>query len=332
MFKKIKPAWLMIVLIILLVVYFVVRYSSNKERNFRDKVLDFDPKAVTEILIKVPDKPEQTHLRMDNNEWKVLIDGRAYRADSNQVSGMLRNLNELVTKRFAGKGKDIWKKYELTDSAAVKVDLLDRKKNIASLMVGKFEYTQPQNKQMQQFRQQQGEMNTYVRRARDKDVYVVDGFLKMTVGRSSDGFRDKNLTGINRQDISKLTFDYPDRKIDLESDKGKWTVNGTPADSMKMIKYLNTIARINSQDFIYDSLQLDSPTHTLTIEGNNFSPIQIKAYPVADTNIQYVVVSSRNPEAYFNGKKAGLFKKLMVDETAFFAEPNPEPKRGPGKK
>lgn len=87
----------------------------------------------------------------------------------------------------------------------------------------------------------------------------------MSIGKPGDTFRDKTLTGVNRQ--------------------------------------------------------LGSPSHTLTLEGNNFSPIEINAYPVADTHIQYVLVSNRNPEAFFNGKKSGLFSRVMVGQDAFLPDP-----------
>jgi hypothetical protein len=321
MFKKIKPGVLMIVLIVLLVAYFLVKHFSSNDRTFRDKVLDFDPAAVTEVLITVPGQPEQTHLKLEGQEWKVIIMDQAYKADTTNIKSMLSQLSQLATKRFAGKGKDIWKKYELTDSAAVRVEILGGKKEMASLMLGKFDYTQPENQQQQNMRQQQqGEMSTYVRLSDEKEVYVVDGFLKMTIGRSGDAFRDKMLTGIKGQDVSKVTFNYPEGGMLLDKSSGKWNLNGTPADSMKVVKYLNSISRLMSQDFIYNAPAPGMPSHTVTIEGNNFQPIEIKAFPVADTNLNYLVVSSRNPEAVFNGKKGKLFTKVMVGQAAFMPD------------
>ena len=89
MFKKIKPWVLMIVLIVLLVAYFLVKHFSSNDRTFRDKVLDFDPAAVTEVLITVPGQPEKTHLKLEGQEWKVIIQDQAYRADTNNIKSML---------------------------------------------------------------------------------------------------------------------------------------------------------------------------------------------------------------------------------------------------
>jgi hypothetical protein len=75
-----------------------------------------------------------------------------------------------------------------------------------------------------------------------------------------------------------------------------------------------------SQDFIYNTPASGMPSHSVTIEGNNFQPIEIKAFPVADTNLNYLVVSSRNPDAVFNGKKGKLFTKVMVGQAAFMPD------------
>jgi hypothetical protein len=189
-------------------------------------------------------------------------------------------------------------------------------------MIGKFDYTQPpQNMPQTGMRQQQGEMSTFVRLTDEKEVYVVNGFLRMNVSRDSEAFRDKNLTGINWNDISRISFDYPDQIMTLESQEGKWALNNTPVDSMKMVRYLSTISRLTGQEFVYEHPSLGSPSHTVTIEGNNFTPIEIKAYPMADTNINYVLISSKNPEALFSGKKGQLFEKVMKEAPEFFPDP-----------
>jgi hypothetical protein len=325
MFKKVKPGWLMIILIILLAIYFIVRYTGDNDRNFRDKMLEIDPENITEVIITAPDQPGITHLKKEGDEWQVLVNEKAFRADTNAIQGMLVQLGKLGTKRFAGRGKDTWQKYELTDSAGTRIDLFKEGKELASLMIGKFEYTQPpQGQQPAQFRQQQGEMSTYVRRTDEKEVYVVDGFLKMTIGRNSDAYRDKNLAGISKADISKISFNYPDGRMELTKNENKWFLNNTPADSVKTEKYLGTISRLNSMDFINEDLQLGSASHTVVIEGNNFQPIEIKAYPVADTNIGHAIVSSRIPGTFFNGGKAGLFDKVMVGQNSFMSDPPSE--------
>jgi hypothetical protein len=321
MFKIIKPIWLVIILIILVAIYFVINYTAEGDRNFRSKMIEFNPKSITEVLVTIPDKGEKTHLLKEGGKWKVYIKDKLYRADTNSVGALLDQLSRLETKRFAGRGKDNWVKYELTDTTGVNVKLYEGKKEIADLMVGKFDYTQsPQNQPAMGMRQQQGEMSTYVRLSDEKEVYVVDGFLKMAVGRQGEAFRDKTLVGVLRNDINRVSFNYSGETMNLEKTGTQWMLNGNPADSAKSMKYIATISRLAGQEFIYDNPQTGNPTHTVTIEGNNFSPIEINAYPVADTNYRYVLISSKNPEAMFSGKKSDLFKRLMVGKDAFLAD------------
>ena len=325
MFKKIKPVWLIIILIILLGIYFIVRYTGQEDRNFRSMVVEFDPKSVTEVWMTIPGKEEKTHLIKEGKEWRVTVRDEDHRADTNHVVALLGQLSRLETKRFAGRGKDAWKKYELTDSAAVRVQLYENKKEIADLMVGKFEYTPPPEGQPQGMMQQpQGEMSTFVRLQDEKEVYVVDGILKMAVSREGEAYRDKALVGVLRNDITRVSFQYPEQSMTLEKQDQKWMLDGAPADSLEAVRYATMVARIAGQEFIYEDIQLGSPTHTVTIEGNNFSPVEIKAYPVADTNYNYVLISSKNPEALFSGKKSDLFNRLMVGPGELLPGPGKE--------
>jgi hypothetical protein len=323
MFKKIKPLWLVIILVILLGIYFIIRYTGEGDRNFRAIMIEFNPKDITEAIVTIPGNEEKTHLRKEGSEWKVFINDVPYRADTNSVYSMIGQLSRLETKRFAGKGKEAWTKYELTDSNAVNVKLFEGKKKIADLMVGKFDYIQPpQNQPNMGMQQNPGEMNTFVRLTDEKEVYVVDGFLKMGVGREGEAFRDKNLVGELRNNINRVSFNYPEGPMKLERREDKnWTLDGNLADSVKSMKYITLISRLVGQEFIYEDIQLGNPSHTVTIEGNNFTPIEINAYPVTDTNYNYVLVSSKNPEALFSGKKSDLFERLMVGREAFQADP-----------
>ncbi len=190
MFKKFSSGVLIIILIVLLGIYGAVRFAPSKERTFRDKVLTFDPEVITGINIKNPGKPA-VDLELTGGTWTVNDDGGQSPADSNAVIGILKQLSDLPTKRFAGKGNEVWKKYEVTDSAATLVTLTSGEEEVAKILVGKFSYSMPQDQQQQQYRQQQGDMTTFVRLAEEKEVYAVDGFLKMNFNRDASQFKAK---------------------------------------------------------------------------------------------------------------------------------------------
>jgi hypothetical protein len=313
MFKKFKSGALIIVLIVLLLLYFVVRFAGSGERTFKDKILAFEPASVTAIKVTDPkSKSEPVELKRNGDKWMIRSNGQDYPADTNSVKNVLKQLSDLTTKRYAGKGKDAWQKYELTDTAASVVTVIAGSKTIGELMIGKFTYTMPKGQQQQQMqgRQQRGEMTSYVKLADEKDVYAVDGYLKMSISSNPDSYRNKSLVSINPSDINRITLNGPGYNDVMENQGGKWVENGLPADSATIARYRNAIARLNGAKFVNQSAGQSYPSHTLKIEGNNFNPIELQAFPAADTNIAYVITSSANPESYFSGKDGGLFKKI----------------------
>ena len=157
---------------------------------------------------------------------------------------------------------------------------------------------------------QRGDMTTYVRLADEKDVYAVDGFLKMGLSSNINSYRIRNLAGVNPADITRIISEEPGSRSVLENLDGKWFFNGAPADSAKVVRYRTSVSRLTASKFIDQDVLPSSPSHSLKIEGNNFTPVEINAYPVADTNVAYIITSSANPGSFFNGKEGGLFKKI----------------------
>jgi hypothetical protein len=316
MFKKFKSGALIIVLIALLLIYLFVRYSGSNDRTFKDKILSFDPASITQILVSDPKSTQEAvDLRFSGDKWLIRSGGVDYPADTNVVKGVLKQLSDLPTKRYAGKGKDVWVKYELTDTIASLVTVKAGSKTVGELMIGKFSYNVPKGQpQQMQGRQQRGEMTSYVRLADEKDVYAVDGYLKMSISSTADSYRNRSLVSVTPADINRITINGPGISNVIENQGGKWLMNGVPADSTSMVRFRSAISRLTGSKFTYQQAGQTFPSHTLKIEGNNFSPVELQAYPSADTNIAYVITSSGNPGSYFSGKDGGLFKKIWEDK------------------
>jgi len=160
-----------------------------------------------------------------------------------------------------------------------------------------------------------------VRPAGDKEVYVVDGFIKMSIQANVNAYRDKTLFACNKDDLTKIAFNYPNSESFVLSKEGtKWFLNGQSTDSTKTAKYLNKLARITSSNFIDEVMPLtSSPTHQVKFEGNNLIPSEINAFP-ADSVNQFVVTSSLVPDAKYSGSKSGLFERVFAKSSEFFAD------------
>ena len=324
MFKKLNSKVLIIILIVLGGIYYISTLTDNNDRSFRNVIVAIDTAQVTEIAINsTKDNLNIILSKTGNSDWEVASAGNKYPADKSIVQNILAQFSEMKPKRIAATSKFKWADFEVSDSTGTYVILKDGNEELTNIYIGKFSYTQPpQGAQQQQMQQQQrGIMTSFVRLADDDDVYAVEGFLKMSYQNDVNSYRNKSLANVNKDDISKLEFNYVDRKISLSKEGTQWMMNGQPADSANTVKYLNKIYRLNSSNFVDQSTQkLSAATYKLSIEGNNFSPIEIQAFPAADTTIKYVVTSSVNPGAEFDGSKAKLFEKVFVDETAFLPE------------
>jgi hypothetical protein len=315
MFKKVNSSVLIVVLTILLIAYLIVRYSGSNERTFRDKVLSLDAAGVTQIIINDPKSQQgSVDLMKSGDKWMVKVGNREFNADTNVVKNILKQLGDMPTKRFAGKGSDAWIKYEVTDTSGTLVTLKSGGKTVAELVVGKFSYNIPKDQQQMPNRQQRGEMTSYVRLSDEKEVYAVDGYLKATFTGKTESYRNRTLAGVNPSDITRITLNEPGSRKVYENPDGKWTLNSLPADSATVARYRSAIARLSSAKFYDQEVVPAMASHSLMIEGNNFTPVEIQAFPVADTNVNYVITSSANPESYFNGKEGGLFRKIWPVE------------------
>jgi hypothetical protein len=276
--------------------------------------MSFDAAAITHILVKDPKSmQEPVDLRLESGKWIVKFGGHDYVADTNVVKNILKQLGDMPTKRYAGKGNDAIVKYELTDTSATLVTLKASEKTVAEIYIGKFSYNVPKNQQQQvQSRQQRGEMTSYVRLPDEKDVYAVDGYLKMTFSGKAESYRYRSLVSVNPEDITRITLSEPGNRKVFENPEGKWLLNGAPADSAGMVKFRSTLARLSCTKFVNQYAPAGA-SHALLIEGNNFTPVEIQAYPVADTNVAYIITSTANPGSFFNGKEGGLFKKIWQE-------------------
>ena len=316
MFKKLNVKVLIILLIILLGVYFISEMFDTDERSFRSKLADFDNSNVTTLIIE-SSKGDKVKVVKENDMWKVVSEGKSYLADEETINNNLNILNNLKVKRVAATDKSKWTEYQVVDTMAVRLIVEENNDEVLNMFIGKFSYKQPDNVQQQNPNQrQQPIITSFVRLDDDDIIYAVDGFLKMNFNADINSYRYKKLTDLNRNDIEKLDFSsILNKPFVLSKQDGKWFVNGIQADSSKTVKYLSTIAKLSSSSFVYDvsENELPSSAFTLKIEGNNFNPIEIKAFP-ADSVNQYLISSTNVDNALFSGSTSKLFERIFVGE------------------
>jgi hypothetical protein len=312
MFRKLNTRGLLIVFVVLLGIVVLVNVIDSKkgDRSFKEELFTADTSKITGIVITSPQQPgKKVELIKKDQQWKVRKGDKTYTADENGINSILAALQEMKVKGIAAAGKDNWEKFEVTDSTAVHVVIKSNKKILEELWIS---YQQPQTQSPYAYNQQ-GTMTTYARVEGDKNIYAVDGFLRMTFSPDINNYRNKELVEVNKHDITRVKFDYPsDSSFVLQKENNQWQVSGEAADSASVEKYLNNISKLSSFTIVdEEQLQLDVPSHQVVIEGNNLqSPVMLSAYP--ESGNQYIVHSSENPETYFRSEDNGLFEKIFI--------------------
>ncbi|MCD4735898.1 MAG: DUF4340 domain-containing protein [Bacteroidales bacterium] len=320
MSKILNTKALIIILVIVAGLYFVSTLFEKKERTFKSELVTVDTADITKIMV-IPKSGEQDALVMQRTgqTWTLEQGGKTYNPDRFAARNILMELIKLKPERVAAKDESRWDELQVSDSTSTRVKLFDGKKEVADVYIGKFNYQQPPQGQQQMMGQQQnrGKMSTHVRLAGEDEVYVVDGFIKMNIQSDVSNYRDKTLSLVPNNDITKVTFNYPNDNFTLMLRDSLWTIGGVLSDSAATVQYLASIGRITSTDFVDDAMPMsNTPAFFVKIEGNNILPIELKAYP-ADTVNQFLITSSINQGAKFSGAKAGLFDKIFKPKGNF---------------
>jgi hypothetical protein len=324
MFNKLNLKTLIIILAALVGIYFISTLSGNKERSFRSIIVEVDTANVSNIQIQSANL-DLSLVRTGQLLWELNSGGKNFVADGNVVKTILSQFVSMRPERVAATSPDRWEDYEVDDENGIRVILKDGKKSVADLYIGKFSFSQPPQSAMQNPTQQQqrGKMTSFVRPADSDQVYAVEGFLKMAYQDDVNTYRVKNLVNVNKEDITNIEFSYPNLSMSLMKEDNNWLLNGQPADSAKAAKYINSIYRLTSSNFVDPSTpKTGDAAQKVTIIGNNFSPIDLKVFPTSDTLINHIITSSINPDAEFDGSKLSLYEKVFVDETAFLPDGN----------
>ncbi len=324
MIKKIGNKGLLLILFLLLAAFCIFRYISNKrgENTFQTAII---PKIDTNKLngmvifpkmMNTADKRPMAEKLLPfiftrkGKDWYISQGDVRSRTEPRAVNYMLKQMESISPDRLGTNDPKDWKQYNVNDSMGTRVVFLYDKDTVMDVIVGRFSYI-PQQKQA----------ISYVRISGQKEVYAVDGFLSMNIAEEFDNWRDKKIMPSDYPSWTKLTFTYPaDSGFVLSKDSNEvWTLaDGTKPDDATTV---NNIKEINNQNYGGFINKFDTngkqALYTLRVEGSDFKPVLLKAYP-ADTLNKYAITSTLNPGSYFSGNKNGLFAKIFRSKSSFF--------------
>jgi hypothetical protein len=285
-------------------------------RSFKSELSQFDPSAVSQFHIYPKAGGERISFRKSGERWTVSDASGAFNADGAQVDRMLQSISGLRALRLAAREKEDWKKYEVSDSLGIRVEVLDGEKEVADLVLGRFSYAQPSGP-VNPYQQQQGTMTTYVRLNKEKEVYAVDGFLAMSFNGQLKSFRDPRVLQLATSDMQRISISGMGPDFSLVHQDSLWLLNGVEADSASMANYLSGLRSLRSTQFLpEDQYPAGSPTHQMKVEGPQGElVVQVDAH-VADSMFM-AITSSLNPGTWFDGTQDELFGNLFKNQEYF---------------
>jgi len=318
MFRKINLRILVYIFGALLVFAIISQIWEKKkgDRTFRSELALFDTSRATSVVISdLKSGKSSLELTKTGNTWKMKSGDKEYRTDRESITSLLRGLTEMKAERIAASGKEKWKEFEVTDSLALRITVKNKRKILADLMVGRFSW-QPSNNPYDR----QGNMTTYVRPAGEKEVYAVNGFVRMGISPDVSRFRDKTVVKANSGGLKKLTFQYPaDSSFVLEKQGNAWVIQGLPVDSAKAAAYLSSLGNLSGDAFLDEGPTTGQALFKLITEGGSAVPIEITAF-AADSTEKYMITSSQNPDTRFSGR-SGLADRIFKSKEAFIGLP-----------
>lgn len=314
--KFLNTKTLLILLVVLVAIYFITTVTKKEDRTFQSQIVEIDTAAITQIkIIPKINGGDEISLSRSGNEWQLESNGQNFPPDETAIQNVLNELVRLRTERVAATDASKWAQFEVTDSTATRLKVYDGSDLMADIYLGKFSYTQAP--QQNQYQRQQPKMFTHIRAAGDDRVYVVEGMIKMTIQPNIKTYRAKDLASLDPAMIKKVSFNYPDMSFTLANENNTWMINGTPVDSAKTVRYLSKFRRLTSNNFIDDVMgESGAAPYIVSLEGDNFMPIELRAIP-ADSVNQYIVTSSLLPGTRFSGGKNRLFERVFVQPDEF---------------
>jgi len=314
MARKNNNLTLLIILVIFIGIFLGGKFirESKRESTLNKNLIRLDTTRVTDLmLIRSGEKDHPIHFFKKGNHWRVSQNGVEAPEEKGSATNLLNEVLKIKPRQLMARDKKKWSEYNLTDSLGTRFQVLQDKKKLVDLYIGKFTYKQATGANQGYGRNVIGK--SYFRLAGENEVYAVDGFLPMAFNQGFNSWRDQNLLRLNKEKITKITFKYPaDSSFVLEKVDSVWKIGSVKADSTKLANYLSALSYQRKSDFKDGFKPPLEPTCQLTIKGNDMPVVVVQAFYNPDVNGDWILHSSLNPETYFLDKANEFAKKVLV--------------------
>jgi len=281
---------------------FILSKLFNKKtvRSFTTDIIKIDTAAVDRIVFHNADPNAKFEILKNGDSWTVKNNTVEADAQISSVSSLLNNLNNIKAQRPVAKSKDKWVEYEVDEENGKRIELFNGSKSVEDLVIGRFN-----------FNQQTRSAKSYVRRSNDESVYVIDGFISMSISQSMDAFRDKTVVNFPANSLVSFQLESESGSRILKKENYWLNQNGEVQDSTGMVNLVNNLSNVNGTGFYDSPLKNNTPIKTLTLIDTEGKSATISCY---ESDGSFVIHSSQNPDSYFKSDSSGIFKTLFLDD------------------
>ncbi len=286
----------------LLVIYLMTKFLGGpKDRSFDPNILQVDTAEVTKILIQPSGGESSFTLDRSGGQWSLQRGSQTYDLAMGSVGTLLSNIQLIQAERIVSKNPDRFSEYNVDDSTGTVIEIYAGGKKIKEIVAGRFSFNQATRNGI-----------SYVRLLDDDAVYAVDGFLSMTLTQSFDNYRDKSILKLNNADLTKVSLQDVDAKIEVSKSGETWMRDDVVVDSTAMAGYLSNVSSVSGTAFLDDKSQIGPEIKAITFEGNNMTaPVTVTCYQAEGATQPFVINSSLNADAYFLSDTVGVHDRLF---------------------
>lgn len=234
---RIKKTYILAIIFILLLgtAYFVktAPWANHKEAgNF----FVFDKNNVNKI--EITNKDKNTVLEKQNSLW-VVASADNFKADQAVIESMLKAVLEMKYEILISDNADKQSIYEVDEEKGIAVKIYNNDQILADFIIGKNGSSYNTN---------------YFRITGNNRVYLSDIDIRRDFSRPD--YRDLNILTLNKENISKLGFDYngKTKNIEIEKDGEEWKIVSFEKICKQEIVdgILNIISNLTAQDIVKD--------------------------------------------------------------------------------
>ena len=274
--------------------------APKREGNLNFSLVQVDTASVSEIrLYPVSGQHEEVRLLREGGKWLVKNNTMQSEADHGLANGLLHSIVHIQAERIISRSKDKWDTYRVGDTTGTRVMVFaGSEQPVAEWWIG--EASSPGGVS--------GGGLSYVRLPGDSEVYAVGGYLNPQFDKAFNDWRNKTFLRLAKEQISSIHATGV-AGFSLEKKDAAWVVNGQPADSTKVARYLGNIYSKNLRDFVDHFAASSDPDAVLTISTDN-GKTTVSAWKQDST---WVVGSSQRPGVFFSVPDNVLKEDIWTD-------------------